>query len=282
MIKKLFPISLLVLILLACLLASGCVSSDKAILNYADNFRANLDREADAWNSFNSTYPASNLDTQEGIAAFQKALPDLKKTFSGFLSAYESPYPNEAPQDLKDAVGLARDGTTKIVAGFESIDSGLTSVSYNQLDSGGTALDDGIALMGQAGDKYNSFVDTFNTRTSSGGISIGLGIVIGTGLLWLLGFFVVRPLTKMLINRQLAPQPAYGDLVQDENGLSQKAESLFTKTYIMVDVGVMAAAGLLMGLITGWYFIGLSWKARDWPGLIVFIGLSFLGSYIHG
>jgi hypothetical protein len=40
----------------------------------------------------------------------------------------------------------------------------------------------------------------------------------------------------------------------------------------------MCVAGFLLGLVSGSYFIGISWKARDWPGMIAFIIASAIGS----
>ena len=47
--------------------------------------------------------------------------------FNNCQNSYQAAYPSEAPQDLKDAVNLARKGTIKVIAGLTSINSGLTS-----------------------------------------------------------------------------------------------------------------------------------------------------------
>ena len=60
------------------------------------------------------------------------------------------------------------------------------------------------------------------------------------------------------------------------------ADDIPTGYYILADVIVLGIAGLLIGLVTGSYFIGFSWKAKDWPGMIVFIIASLIGSAIHG
>jgi hypothetical protein len=51
--------------------------------------------------------------------------------------------------------------------------------------------------------------------------------------------------------------------------------------YILADVIVMGAGGFLLGLLTGYFFIGISWRARDWPGMIVFIIASLVGSALY-
>lgn len=42
---------------------------------------------------------------------------------------------------------------------------------------------------------------------------------------------------------------------------------------------VMGFGGLLLGLATGYYFIGISLKIKDWPGMLTFIAASFVGSF---
>jgi hypothetical protein len=42
----------------------------------------------------------------------------------------------------------------------------------------------------------------------------------------------------------------------------------------------MSIAGFLLGLITGYYFIGISLRTRDWPGMLAFIAASFIGSFL--
>lgn len=66
--------------------------------------------------------------------------------------------------------------------------------------------------------------------------------------------------------------------------LTQKSaeDDIPTGYYILADVIVLGVAGLLIGLVTGSYFIGFSWKAKDWPGMIVFIIASLIGSAVHG
>ena len=279
-IKASFAISLFILVLIIHVFAVGCASGDTKVRAYADNFFANLNKEIDAWDSFNSAYTNADFETEYGISSFQKTLPNHLWTFNNLLNSYQSTCPNTAPQDLKDAVNLAKDATTKIIAGITTIDNAITNLSTSQLDSGEKQLNDGVTLLNQASTKYNSFADNINAKSSSGGMNIGLGILIGTGILWLLSLLVVNPLASHLTKRKLALE--YANLPQDENVISQKVNSTYNRTYILVALTVLGIAGFLMGLIAGWYFIGISWRPRDWPGLIAFIGFSFLGSYIHG
>jgi len=39
---------------------------------------------------------------------------------------------------------------------------------------------------------------------------------------------------------------------------------------------VLGTVGLIGGLL-GYWFLGLSFEAKGWPGMIAFIGASFLG-----
>ena len=105
------------------------------------------------------------------------------------------------------------------------------------------------------------------------------GILIGTGIMWVLGILLVMPLTNYLVSRKLA-QPAFAHIdgntgVDVEN---PELNQLVTQCYIMADTLVLGIAGFLMGAIFGWFFIGISWEAKGWPGLIAFILMSMLGA----
>jgi len=108
------------------------------------------------------------------------------------------------------------------------------------------------------------------------------GILIGTGILWVLTAILVVPLTNYVVKQRLKA-PAYAHV----NGDMEKAaelpgfKTLVTTSYIVVDMLVLGTAGFLMGLIMGWYFMGISFEARGWPGMIAFIVASIMGSTIH-
>lgn len=59
-------------------------------------------------------------------------------------------------------------------------------------------------------------------------------------------------------------------------------EQVPTGFYILADVIVLGIAGGLLGMFTGYYFIGFALKPRDWPGMMVFILASLVGSLLHG
>ncbi len=135
--------------------------------------------------------------------------------------------------------------------------------------------------------------------------------VIGTAILWVLKLVTI-PFAKLLAGdrvKKAAPaspaptidagqsaneevQPAASSIEEKpaEAGTvpaptpapASSEEQIPTGFYILADVIIMGVAGGLLGLISGYYFIGFSWKPRDWPGMIVFIVASLLGSVIHG
>ena len=104
-----------------------------------------------------------------------------------------------------------------------------------------------------------------------------MNIIIGTAILWGLSALVVVPLARFWLGRKLE-EPAYARLQGSE--LSESDQStvnrMATQYYIMADVLVLGTAGLIGGLL-GYWFIGLSFEAKGWPGMIAFIGASFLG-----
>jgi zinc transporter ZupT len=49
-----------------------------------------------------------------------------------------------------------------------------------------------------------------------------------------------------------------------------------TGYYILWDVLVLGVAGFVGGLL-GFWFLGISLEAKGWPGMLAFVGASFLG-----
>ena len=107
--------------------------------------------------------------------------------------------------------------------------------------------------------------------------------IIGTIILWVLKAVGTMPLARRLSQSRGSPGPASRPTEEalgpaEEAGPAQGEAEIPAGMYILADVIVMGAAGFLLGLLTGYYFIGFSWKARDWPGMIVFIIASLVGS----
>jgi len=109
------------------------------------------------------------------------------------------------------------------------------------------------------------------------------GILIGTGILWGLDAILVRPLTNCLVKQKLN-SPAYAHLNGDVETISEEPEfkSLVARSYMLVDTLVLGSAGFLFGTLLGWFFLGASFQAKGWPGLIAFILMSVIGSSLRG
>ena len=120
-----------------------------------------------------------------------------------------------------------------------------------------------------------------------------MGWVIGTLILWALKLITV-PFAKALAGRNMPttlPPPADPNAGTLQAGFPQQPVTAKPKSevdliptgyYILADVIVLGIAGVIIGLVTGSYFIGISWRAKDWPGMIAFIVASFIGSALHG
>jgi len=106
--------------------------------------------------------------------------------------------------------------------------------------------------------------------------------IVGTAILWLLTGLVVTPLARLLTNinsRKSAPPYSGG---QGSVAQANEKPEIATGYYILVDVLVLGIAGLIMGLVSGWFFIGITWQAKSWPGMIALIVASIAGAMIHG
>jgi len=119
--------------------------------------------------------------------------------------------------------------------------------------------------------------------------------IIGTAVLWVLKLITI-PFAKLLAGdrvKQVVPAspPPLVEADNTQDAPSQPTpqapvpavqEVIPTGYYILADVIIMGVAGGLLGLIFGVYFIGFSFKPKDWPGMIVFILGSLAGSLLHG
>lgn len=107
-------------------------------------------------------------------------------------------------------------------------------------------------------------------------------ILICTLILWALSALIVGPLTNASLSRAMAAEgidPETADKLSPE---AQKHwEGLALRHSILWDILVLGIAGFIGGLF-GYYFIGISFQVRGWPGMIAFIGASVLGVAISG
>jgi hypothetical protein len=111
-----------------------------------------------------------------------------------------------------------------------------------------------------------------------------MNILIGTLILWILTALFVVPLAEHWTKKKLE-EPQYAHLrVADPEQLSEEQQAALraigVKNYIVADLLVLGIAGLIGGLV-GFWFLGFSFKLEGWPGMIAFIGASFLGFAIH-
>lgn len=109
------------------------------------------------------------------------------------------------------------------------------------------------------------------------------GILIGTLIIWVLTALIVVPLAKWMTVRELEAKglvPAEGMTELPEEVRTQ-AERTFTKNYILADMLVLGLAGFLAGLM-GFLFIGISFEARGWPGIIALVAGCIAGSALSG
>ena len=106
-------------------------------------------------------------------------------------------------------------------------------------------------------------------------------LIIGTGILWLLTGLIVIPLARLLTNSRAKESVQSQVSGQGAIAQTQARPEIATGYYILVDVLVLAIAGLIMGRVLGWFFIGITWQAKNWPGMIAFIAASIIGSMMH-
>jgi hypothetical protein len=142
-------------------------------------------------------------------------------------------------------------------------------------------LNDGLNLLKQSSTNYNSYADAANAKLRSGSSNFGPGILIGTGIVWFSILVIINPLSKYLTKRKSTYQTVNGFQVQTGQEISQIADGSSTRNYVIIGVITFAIIGFVVGRTTGWYFIGISWKPKDWPGMLAFIGFSLLGSYLY-
>jgi hypothetical protein len=106
------------------------------------------------------------------------------------------------------------------------------------------------------------------------------GLLIGTGILWVLNAVAVVPITGHLVRQKLL-QPAYSGIDGETAANQPELASLAGRTYMMVDTIVLGTAGLLMGLFLGWFFLGFCGNLKGWPGLLAFMAMSFIGASVR-
>lgn len=109
-----------------------------------------------------------------------------------------------------------------------------------------------------------------------------MGILIGTALLWIANVLVVLPFARFLQQRMaLAPASAGLDGEMPGDADQQELGELDVRSYVLADVLVLGLAGLCAGL-AGFWFVGVAFEAKGWPGMLTLIGACFLGLALAG
>ena len=96
------------------------------------------------------------------------------------------------------------------------------------------------------------------------------GILVGTAILWILNAALVAPLAARSLTRRLASEglsvESLDDLPEEEKN---RWKRVATNCFIQWDLLVLGVAGLIGGLL-GYYFIGISFESKGWPGMLAF------------
>jgi hypothetical protein len=102
-------------------------------------------------------------------------------------------------------------------------------------------------------------------------------VLIATAILWGLNALLIVPISSLLLKRRLVAD-GLGHLLSGELTThdQERLKGLGTKYYIITDLTVLGTAGFIGGLL-GYYFIGVAFAAKGWPGMIAFIAASFVG-----
>ncbi|MCX7001510.1 MAG: hypothetical protein NT106_14640, partial [Candidatus Sumerlaeota bacterium] len=83
------------------------------------------------------------------------------------------------------------------------------------------------------------------------------------------------PAQKEIEVQEILPAPSQKE--KQANAI----DSVPAVAFILTHVFVMGVAGILFGAIAGIYFIGVSWKAKMWPGMIMLMATSLFGAALR-
>jgi len=105
-------------------------------------------------------------------------------------------------------------------------------------------------------------------------------IFLGTLILYALNLVFVRPLAGFFLRRRARLRMAELAGAAPEE-VQREVNTMATIAFILADVLVLSIGGSIAGL-TGHPFIGITWSAKAWPGMLAFIATSFLfASLVH-
>lgn len=98
-------------------------------------------------------------------------------------------------------------------------------------------------------------------------------VLFATAALWILELVLVSPLAAFFSRRR-----ALQTVMINGAGAVQGTAGAGTDdgSYILASTLVLGTVGFMLGM-AGFWFVGFTMKAKAWPGMLAFIGLSLLG-----
>lgn len=126
-------------------------------------------------------------------------------------------------------------------------------------------------------------------------MQILLGIIIGTAIFQAIKMILVGPMAQYLTKKKLV-EPEKVLYLPEKTGLPvnmpnmkllnkcyiERQVKLYNKYYLIADVSILGLVGFLMGLLFGWFFVGIAFRWRGIPSMIAFISASYGGYLLHG
>lgn len=107
-----------------------------------------------------------------------------------------------------------------------------------------------------------------------------MNFLIPTLMLWVTNALLVVPLAQKL-TLKAANIPQGTDIKSVSEETQKEIARAFVKKYIILDIAILGIVGFIGGLL-GYFFIGVSFEAKGWPGMIAFILASFVGFSTKG
>ena len=101
------------------------------------------------------------------------------------------------------------------------------------------------------------------------------GWIIGTAFLWIVTYICVNPVARYIATYRLRKTR----VLSYERKINP--ESIPDRYFMFSGALIFTVLGFLVGLLFYTYFIGLSWKKRDLPGVAALILASFAGSLFN-
>lgn len=107
-----------------------------------------------------------------------------------------------------------------------------------------------------------------------------MNFLIPTLMLWIINALLVMPLAqKWTLKAANIPQGA--DIKNLGEETQRKIKRILVRKYIIMDIIILGIAGFIGGLL-GYFFVGVSFEAKGWPGMVAFILASFIGFSAKG